>query len=48
VKQLLMTVLLIAVVVSLYASAVQREDGMKSQIRLSGVRMADEISRISP
>lgn len=43
-----MTVLLIAVVVSIYSTTVQGEDGMKSQIRNSGVRMADEISRISP
>lgn len=47
-RQLLMTVLLIAVVVSIYSSTVQSEEGMHSQIRDSGVRMAGEISRISP
>ncbi|MBW5449401.1 hypothetical protein GE107_25575 [Cohnella sp. CFH 77786] len=47
-RQLLMTVMLIAVVVSLYASTVQGDDGMKAHIRDSGVRMADGISRISP
>lgn len=43
-----MTVLLIAVVVSIYSSVVQGEEGIQSQIKGSGVRMADEISRISP
>lgn len=47
-RQILMTVLLIAVVVSLYVSLVQGEEGMKDRIQESGVRMADGISRISP
>lgn len=47
-RQLLMTVLLIAVVVSLYSKTVQGEDGMEERIRNSGVRMAEQISRISP
>jgi len=47
-RQLLMTVLLIAVVVSIYASAVLGEGGMKESIQNSGVRMAGEVSRISP
>ncbi|WP_164472585.1 hypothetical protein [Cohnella candidum] len=47
-RQLLMTVLLIATVVSLYASSVQGEGGMQEKIRDSGNRMADGISRISP
>lgn len=47
-RQLLMTIVLIAFVVVLYMYAVQGEDGMRAQIWQSGVRMADEISRISP
>lgn len=47
-RQLLMTIVLIAFVVTLYMYAVQGENGMKSQIWQSGTRMADEISRISP
>jgi hypothetical protein len=47
-RQLLMTVLLIAAVVSLYSSFVQGDGGMKEQIQGSAVRMADGISRISP
>jgi hypothetical protein len=47
-RQLLMTVLLIAVVVSLYFSVVQRDGGLKAQLTSSGDRMADGISRISP
>ncbi len=47
-RQLLMTVLLIAVVVSLYSNSVLGEGGMKEQIRDSSLTMADAISRISP
>jgi hypothetical protein len=47
-RQLLMTILLIVTVVSLYAGTVQGGGGTKEQIRDSGVRMADVISRISP
>jgi hypothetical protein len=47
-RQILMTVLLIAVVVSLYANVVLGEEGMKMKIRDSGERMASEISRINP
>lgn len=47
-RQILMTVLLIVVVVSLYANIVLGEEGMQNQIRLSGGRMAGEIARINP
>ncbi|WP_276357791.1 hypothetical protein [Cohnella caldifontis] len=47
-RQLLMTVLLIAVVVSLYSAVVQGDGGMKEQLQTSGERMAGGISRISP
>ncbi|WP_169306779.1 hypothetical protein [Cohnella pontilimi] len=47
-RQILMTVLLIVTVVSLYSSTVQGDGGTKDQIRDSGIRMADVISRISP
>ena len=47
-RQLLMTMLLIAVVVSLYTAAVQGEGGMGEHIRDSSVTMAEAISRISP
>jgi hypothetical protein len=47
-RQILMTVLLIVTVVSLYNNTVQGNGGTKDQIRDSGSRMADVISRISP
>lgn len=47
-RQILMTVLLIAVVISLYGNIVLGEEGMQNQIRQSGERMAREIARINP
>lgn len=47
-RQLLMTVLLLAAVVSLYSASVQGDDGMKARIARSGTAMADGFSRISP
>ncbi|MFC5468608.1 hypothetical protein ACFPPD_07730 [Cohnella suwonensis] len=47
-RQLLMTMLLIATVAMLYASFAQGEGGANETIARSGNRMADAISRISP
>ncbi|MFC4601923.1 hypothetical protein [Cohnella hongkongensis] len=47
-RQLLMTMLLIATVVLLYTSFAQGEDGANARIAVSGSRMADHLSRISP
>jgi hypothetical protein len=47
-RQILMTVLLIVTVVILYSHTVQGVGGTKEQIRDSGGKMADVISRISP
>jgi hypothetical protein len=47
-RQLLITVLLIAAVVSMYSATVQEDGGMKDQIEQSGIRMANKISAISP
>ncbi|WP_256761239.1 hypothetical protein [Cohnella sp. WQ 127256] len=47
-RQLLMTMLLIVTVVLLYTSITQGDEGTREQIKASGGRMADHISRISP
>lgn len=47
-RQLLMTVMLIVVVVSIYSQTVQGDGGTGDRIRSSGGQMADRISRISP
>jgi hypothetical protein len=47
-RQLLMTMLMIMTVVYLYTQLAQGDDGTKSHINTSGIRMADHISRMSP
>jgi len=47
-RQILMTVLLIATVVVLYQTAVRGEEGIMAYLQDAGVAMAQAISRISP
>ena len=43
-----MTVMLIATVVLIYTRTAGGEEGTKEAVRGSGVRMAEQIARISP
>jgi hypothetical protein len=47
-RQILMTVLLIATVVTLYLGFNAEDDGAESRLQGSATRMSDGISRISP
>lgn len=47
-RQLLMTVMLIIVVVAIYSRTVKGDGGTEERIQSSGMRIANQISRISP
>lgn len=47
-RQLLMTLLLLATVVGLYTNIVSGENGTKAHLSSSGMQMASKIAKMSP